>query len=84
MSMQTEMVERDMTRGSDIHVPYLRAWRADKGHTQRELAALADVSHNTILRAEAGAPINVRTLAKLARALGISVHELRHTDPDRL
>jgi len=50
--------------------------------TQEELAAAADVARNTVLRAEAGGAVNVRTLAKLARALGISVHELRHTNPE--
>jgi transcriptional regulator with XRE-family HTH domain len=71
------------TRASDFVVPYLRGWRADQGLTQKELAAKADVSHNTVLRAEAGSPVNVRTLAKLAKALGISVHDLRHVDPDQ-
>ncbi len=65
-----------------VFVPYLRSWRADKGMTQEELAAAADVARNTVLRAEAGGAVNVRTLAKLARALGISVHELRHTNPE--
>ena len=81
MSMTTETL---MTKASDIHVPYLRAWRADKGLTQVELAAKADVARNTVLRAEAGEPVNVRTLAKLARALGITVRELRTVDPEGL
>ena len=76
-------METVMTRPSDFHVPYLRAWRADKGMTQWDLAHASDVARNTILRAEAGAPVNVRTMAKLAKALGISVHDLRHTDPDQ-
>jgi DNA-binding XRE family transcriptional regulator len=71
-----------MAKASDVFVPYLRSWRADKGMTQEELAAAADVSRNTVLRAEAGGAVNVRTLAKLARALGITVHELRHTNPE--
>jgi transcriptional regulator with XRE-family HTH domain len=68
---------------SDILVPYLRAWRTDKGMTQEELAAAADVDRKTVLRAEAGGTVSVVTLAKLARALDISVHMLRHTDPDQ-
>lgn len=71
------------TRASDYHLPYLRAWRADKGWTQDELAEHADVARGTVLRAERDEPVNVRTVAKLARALGISVHDLRHVDPDR-
>ena len=70
-----------MAKASDIAVPYLRDWRADKGLTQEELAQTAQVSRGTVLRAENGGAVNVRTLAKLARALGISVHDLRHTDP---
>lgn len=72
-----------MAKASDVRLPYLRAWRADKGLTQEELAAAADVARGTILRAEGGAAVNVRTVAKLARALGISVHELRDTNPEQ-
>lgn len=72
-----------MAKASDILLPYLRGWRADKGLTQEQLAAAADVARGTILRAEGGAAVNVRTVAKLARALGISVHDLRHTDPEK-
>ena len=76
--METTLV----AKASDVRLPYLRGWRADKGLTQEELAAAADVARGTILRAEGGAAVNVRTVAKLARALGITVHELRHTDPE--
>src|SRR5258705_13791631 len=57
-------------------------WRADRGMTQEELAQKAQVARGTIIRAESGAPVNVRTLARLAKALGISVHDLRTVDPD--
>lgn len=70
-----------MPRASDITAPYLRSWRADKGLTQQELADKADVTRGTILRAESGKPVNVVTLAKLARALGTTPHDLRFTDP---
>jgi transcriptional regulator with XRE-family HTH domain len=71
------------TKGSDIYLPHLRAWRADQGLTQRELAEKAGVSVGTVLRAEAGGPMRVNNIAKLARALGISVHDLRHVDPEQ-
>lgn len=70
-----------MAKASDIYVPYLREWRADKGLTQEQLAERADVTRGTVMRAESGKAVNVVTLAKLAKALGISVHELRHVDP---
>ena len=73
-----------MAKASDITVPYLRSWRADKGLTQIELAERAGVGRGTIMRAENGKAINVRTLAQLAKALGITVHELRHTNPETM
>ena len=71
-------------RASDIFTPYLRSWRADKGMSQDHLAARAGVTRGTIMRAENGKAINVVTLAKIAKALGISVHTLRFTDPSLL
>jgi transcriptional regulator with XRE-family HTH domain len=71
-----------MVRPSEANVPYLRGWRANRGMTQGELAEAAQVARGTIVRAESGAPVNVRTLARLARALGLTVNELRTVDPD--
>jgi transcriptional regulator with XRE-family HTH domain len=71
-----------MVRPSEQAVPYLRGWRADRGMTQEELAQKAQVARGTIIRAENGAPVNVRTLSRLAKALGLNVNELRTVDPD--
>jgi transcriptional regulator with XRE-family HTH domain len=71
-----------MVRPSEETVPYLRGWRADHGMTQEELAQKAQVARGTIIRAESGAPVNVRTLSRLAKALGLTVRELRTVDPD--
>ncbi len=71
-----------MVRPSEEAVPYLRGWRADRGMTQDQLAQAAHVARGTIIRAESGAPVNVRTLSRLAKALGLTVRELRTVDPD--
>ncbi len=69
------------TRPSDMPLPYLQSWRADRGLNQQELAAKAGVAASTVRRAERGETINVVSVAKIARALGISVHDLRDVDP---
>ncbi len=71
-----------MVRQSEQAVPFLRGWRADRGMTQEELAQKAQVARGTIIRAENGAAVNVRTLSRLAKALGLTVNELRTVDPD--
>jgi transcriptional regulator with XRE-family HTH domain len=69
------------TRPSDMQVRYLQNWRADRGLTQKELADKAGVAASTVRRAERGETINVVSVAKLAKALGISVMALREEDP---
>ncbi len=69
------------TRPSDMALPYLRSWRADRGLNQQELAAKAGIAPSTVRRAERGETINVVSVAKLAKALGISVMALREEDP---
>jgi transcriptional regulator with XRE-family HTH domain len=64
-----------------LSVPRLEAWRLEHALTQRELAEHADVSRGTVVRAEAGEPISLPNVRKLAKALGISVRDLLHKDP---
>ncbi len=68
-------------RPSDTLLPYLQGWRAEQGMTQRQLAEKAGITSSTVYRAERGEAINITSVAKLARALGISVRDLRDTDP---
>jgi DNA-binding XRE family transcriptional regulator len=46
------------------------------GMTSAALAALADLSRETVRRAEAGAPISTRTRRRLAAALGRDLADL--------
>lgn len=45
--------------------------RLGQGWSQTELAARSGVSRPTIARAERGEPVSMRTLSKLADALGL-------------
>jgi transcriptional regulator with XRE-family HTH domain len=70
-----------MATRSDIVIRDLRAWRIDRGMTQAQLAQLAGIGRATVARAETGEGVGVRTPAKIAKALGITVQELLHTTP---
>jgi transcriptional regulator with XRE-family HTH domain len=67
-----------LSRDAMAHV---RAWRLSKLWTQQKLAAESGVSVPTIIRAEQGAKVGALTATKLARALGVSVNQLRNEEP---
>ena len=50
---------------------YVREWRADRLLTQSELAKKAGITRETVVNAEAGKPLRLATVRKLAKALGI-------------
>lgn len=52
--------------------------RKKKGLSQDKLAKLADVTHTTLVKIESGANDNptIKTLKKIADALGVSLNEL--------
>ena len=55
----------------------LRAWRTRRGLTQKQLAALAKVSHGYLARLERGRQDpTLGTLEKLARGLRITIAQL--------
>lgn len=56
----------------------LRRLRKRRGLSQDRLSKLADLSHNTIIKIEAGAILSptVETAQKIARALGVTLDEL--------
>jgi transcriptional regulator with XRE-family HTH domain len=68
-------------RQSDEKLEYLRAWRAYKGLTQVQLAKAAGIAVGTVRRVEGGESANILTVAKLAKALGVSARQLREEDP---
>jgi len=59
----------------------VRRLRERRGLSQDRLSKLADVSHNTIIKIEAGAiqSPTVETAQKIAKALGVTLDELTHT-----
>lgn len=59
-----------------METPALRRRRREAVWTQAELANRAGVTQATVVRAEAGKPIRISTVRKLADALGIAPSEL--------
>jgi transcriptional regulator with XRE-family HTH domain len=47
------------------------AWRLDRGLTQEQLAFRADIGRATLQRLEAGASVQLTSLVKLLRSLGM-------------
>ena len=69
-------------RGRGAPLPRLRALRIARLLTQEQLAALAGVSAQTVLRLEReGARAELRTIARLAEALGVPPAELLRAEP---
>lgn len=56
----------------------IKKYRNKLGVSQDRLSKLADVTYNTIIKIESGANTNptIETLAKIAKALGVSVDDL--------
>jgi transcriptional regulator with XRE-family HTH domain len=63
-------------RGRKKIASRLRELRERAGHTQDDLAALADVNVNTISRAENKSPVTWPTLNKLGNALRVHPQDL--------
>ena len=66
-----------------VEVPQLKYWRQQRALTMRELADKAGVSHMTVFRIEHGKPAGLRTLRKLAEALGVQPRDLMAPGPDQ-
>lgn len=63
-------------------LPRLHEVRLRRTLSQRELARVSGVGVATIVRAEAGAPVNELTAVRLAKALEVSVQWLRGKEAD--
>ena len=64
-------------------LPHLREWREHQSFGQREIARLAGVNQATLYNLEVlGRPAQPKTVRLLARALGITVQQLRQAPPD--
>lgn len=64
-----------------MQLPRIREWRESRGLMQKELAAEANVSEYTVLRAEKGVSLRVDSARKIAEALGVSVADLQESPP---
>ena len=62
-------------------VPYLREWRQSQLLSQVELAAKVGVSRDSILAAEAGRPIRISSIGKIARFFGVDRPTLVYSRP---
>lgn len=56
----------------------IKKYRKIKGFSQDKLSKLANVTYNTLIKIESGANKNptLKTLQKLAKALGITINDL--------
>ncbi len=64
-----------------VRLPMLRAWRLHTLRHQGEVALAAGVSKATMIRAEKGWPVEELTATRLARALGVTIQQLREEEP---
>jgi alkylhydroperoxidase family enzyme len=63
-------------------LPHLRAWREYQSFGLREVARMADLNQATLYNIEVlGRPAQPRTVRTLAKALGITVQQLRQAPP---
>jgi transcriptional regulator with XRE-family HTH domain len=69
--------EAEMARRNVLLIPRLFHFRLERGLTVAELAEQSGVNRQTIARIESGKPASVPTVYRLAKALGITVDELR-------
>jgi len=54
----------------------IKEYRFNFGFTQEQLSEYSDLHVNTVIRAEAGEPISLTSLFKIANGLGISEKEI--------
>jgi len=64
-----------------VLTPALRYWRSQRALLQVELATQADVGIMSIYRGEAGQPLQLVTVRKLAAALGVTPADLQRQPP---
>ena len=67
----------NMTSGKTIS-ENIKKMRAKLGLTQDDLAKKADIKYTTLIKVESGAvnKPSVQTMAKIAKALGVSIEDL--------
>jgi DNA-binding XRE family transcriptional regulator len=71
------------TMPKGMALPSLKRVRIQKSFSQADLAHAADLAERTVVYAEAGYGVTLRTTRKLAQALGVTPDELRAAGDDR-
>jgi DNA-binding Xre family transcriptional regulator len=66
-----------------VAAPSLLYWRTQRGLLQQQLAEKAGVDRATVARLEQGKKARVDTIARLAKALGVSPAALQRPAPER-
>lgn len=69
--------EKKTRRRASYELVKLSDWRIERGLTQKALAEASGVAVSTVKGAETGSRKDPLIAAKLAKALGVSVDELR-------
>ncbi|HLJ80980.1 MAG TPA: helix-turn-helix transcriptional regulator [Ktedonobacterales bacterium] len=65
-----------------VLTPSLRYWRSQRALLQAELAKQADVGIMSVHRGEAGQPLQLVTVRKLAAVLGVTPADLQRPAPE--
>jgi transcriptional regulator with XRE-family HTH domain len=65
----------------ELTLPNLFNWRVVKNLNREQLAAKANITRQTVSRAEQGEEVTVSTAHALAKGLGITIQELLTVDP---
>jgi DNA-binding XRE family transcriptional regulator len=81
-SGRTELARDVPAPTSHVQIPYLRQWRLHRLMSQSQLVEASGVSAPTIIRGEQGKLVYALSAAKLAKALGVTVRQLRETPPE--
>jgi DNA-binding Xre family transcriptional regulator len=67
---------------SSAPTPALKYWRTKRALLQRELAERAKIHITTLQRAEAGQPLRLNVIRRLAAALSVDPADLQAEPPD--
>ncbi|MDD5696387.1 MAG: helix-turn-helix transcriptional regulator [Candidatus Pacebacteria bacterium] len=76
--MSTDSATRSAAESGKTISENIKRLRAKLGLTQDDLAKKADIKYTTLMKVESGTvnKPSVQTIAKIAKALGVSIEEL--------
>lgn len=73
MSSKGNQSDKGRPNGTRLVLGVVRGLRIRRGWTQSDLAEVSGLTSRTIVAAEAGKPLSIRTIRDLATALGVSL-----------